>query len=308
MNLGELRLKALQSLKRPYTSTIPTEPDTSINETNRISSEQFDTINTADVPVVVGGKEEGEITDDEVPSQEEEQEVSSEENFYRSNTNSSIQKNNTKYPEINRKPLHAKYNTNKRNTKWTRQTDYRDLQEEDQEYDSADDSTIEEEEASFGLSHLINEKARVLELLDENQSLFAASEDKEHDLLELLKECCATKRDCQRERSKLDRKLERLSKRITTREFIEGEASKKVSSTNFKKQFVGELLKGSYCRSLRDFASSDLCKLYCDTLSIDAVDMAQIEDVNQPICPTELQKGRCKYKDRGTCSMQHLKM
>lgn len=303
MNLGELRLRALQSLKRPYTATIPT--DTDITRTtndiisNTTTTTAITTTPTTDIDndnssiTTDDGKEEGEITDTSSSSDVESESASSSsseeeaENYNHHNIRHNTNKQFNSYS--------APRYQNRKNT-WTRNRDYQDLD-------------FDEDIISLDLDELLDEKVRVLELLDENQSLLAASEDKEQDLLEQLKECRQMKRDCEKERVQLDRKLDRLKRRIETKEFIEGEARKKVSSTNFKKQFVGELLKGSYCRSLPSFPSSDLCKLYCDTLNITERDLKMrfVVDVFEPLCPTELQLGRCQYKDEGMCSMQHLK-
>lgn len=311
MNLGELRLKALQSLKRPYNTTTTNSSTTTMTNSKEPDNKNCK-LETVEVSEVVDGKEEGEITDLEVEESSSSSSSGEEEDNFNFHKYKNVKNNaSRRYSKNNRKvvPVYKpsdNITSSRRNTTWTRKTG-NDLFTED--LDDVDD-TEDEKYIKLGLDQLINEKDRILELLDENQSLLAAYEDKEHDLLEQLKESRALKKSCAREQFKLDCKLEKLRGQISKRDNIEDEARKQVCSTNFKKQFVGELLKGSYCRSLKDFQSSDLCKLYCDTLSIKPIDFGgrAVSDVNQPICLTELQKGKCKYRDKGTCSLQHLKL
>lgn len=171
---------------------------------------------------------------------------------------------------------------------------------------------FEEDSSSFSnesLDNLNDLKSSLLSQLDDNQALLAASEDHEQELLIEIEECRNLQKKCEQERSKLEKKLEKLIKTIYKLEVDEDELGRQVSSTNYKKYFVGKMLKESYCRSVGSkFIHSKLYKMYCDSIGIDPATFSfnHIKiDAQLPFCLTELINGKCPYR-KETCTLQHI--
>lgn len=312
MNLGELRLKALQSLKRSYSSTSPTNEtaETVVKEaieveaTQRVTEETVATqtdsgIINGIVPMAtetsLNDREEGEITDDSGIS------ISELEND--SNSSNEYQKFNKRFGYSKMKP---------RNTTWTR-SGYRNNESNNSFYNYLSDESdpeLTEINDKFDLDSLINFKINLLSKIDESLSILSASEDKEHDLLDQLQECRNLRKKCENERFLLERKLEKIEKRINFKEIIKFNMKKEeievVSKNNFKKNFVGKMLKETWMRSFGDrFRSSSLFRIYNETLKLDRRAFNRIDPMT-PFCSIELTDGKCPYYSNGTCSMQHI--
>ena len=306
MNLGELRLKALQSLKRPFSSTSPTEPEVEVTQRvvdKVVTQTASDNFNVA-VPIVketsLPDREEGEITDDSSVSVSVSVSVSEVEND--SNSSNEYQKFNNRFGYSKMKPS--------RNTTWTR-SGYRNKGSNKFYKHLSDESDPEiiEINDKFDLDSLINFKINLLSKIDETQSILAASEEKEHDLMDQLQECRNLQKNCENERFLLERKLENIEKRINFKEIIKFDVKKeeeKVSKNNFKKNFVGKMLKETYMRSFGDrFRESSLFRIYNETLKLDRRSFNRIDPMT-PFCAVELTNGKCPYYPSGTCSMQHI--
>jgi hypothetical protein len=302
MNLDELRLKALQSLKRPFSSSTESPVNETINTdsassepvavtevviTKRLTKDVEETV-TADTPP---DKEDGELTDSDSDYKEEEEEEVE-------NDSNSSNEHNKKYN--NRFGYSVKP---QRNTTWTR-NGYRN---DNFNYlsDESDPEIIEISD-KFDLNSLMNYKMNLLSKIDETQSILAASEEKEQDLMEELQDCRNLQKKCENERFKLERKLGKIEKRIITKERIRIDLEKEVSKNNFKKNFVGKMMKETYMRSFSDrFRNSSLFRMYNESLELDPRSFNRIDPMT-PICSVELINGKCPYYLNGTCSMQHI--
>ena len=273
MNLNELRLKALLSLKRP----LPTSEK--ISEQSGIAG-NTETNETTLTPApalhdTFPDKEEGEISDYSTSgSESSDNQNQSKKGGFRNNSQRHPPNKKTKYT-------------------WTRP-----FYKEDPTY------------TGKSLDTLLALKSSILGQLDEAQALLAASEDHEQELLVEIEECRNLQRKCSREHAKLEKKLDKLMRTIQARQSTEDELNRQVSSTNYKKLFVGKMLKESYCRSLGSrFLHSKLYKMYCDTVGIDAASSFSFNhakiDPQTPFCATELVSGKCPYR-KEACTMQHI--
>lgn len=282
-NLNELRLKALLSLKRNLPS--PTSENLELKKASSSSSPPPPptqiTPNLSSITQNYNDKEEGELTDYEDAENSSE---SDQINYKRAFKD--IKKNFFKLP-----PPSIPSTNKKLKYTWTRDQD---------NFDSLTNESLES---------LMDMKSNLLCKLDDNQSLLAASEDHEQDLLAQLEECRNLQRKCEVERFKLEKEFEKLLNLIIKKENFEYESNRKVSSTNYKKLFVGKMLKESYCPSFSSkFSQSKLYKIYCETLEIDPESFSFIHkkiDPQIPFCETELICGKCPFI-RETCTLQHI--
>lgn len=320
MNLGELRLKALQSLKRPYSPTVSdksssesvSDPVNLTAETTTVTMESATitvkptntsvepTAEKPTAPVTTETlsahteKEEGELTDDSV-SESSDSEIENDSNS--SNEYQNYQRNRFGY---SKKPA-----VNNTWTRWSHGHQNINNNRFINVYDEESDPEIIEINEKFNLKDLNEFKANLLSKLDETQSLLAATEEREHDLMEELRECRDLQRKCDYEKFNLERKLEKIEKRIGFKEKISIDLEKEVSKNNFKRDFVGKLLKETYMRSFGDrFRNSNLCRMYCETLKLDpsTFEYKRIDPMKM-FCTVELIDGKCPYE---TCSMQHF--
>lgn len=159
----------------------------------------------------------------------------------------------------------------------------------------------------LNLDDLLQLRNSILEKLDENQSILAATEDSIEEFHHQLNECRGLHRKCERERYKLNNQLEILTKIMRKQEKIDNEKKKKVICTNYKKEFLGKMYRETYLRSLRDwFNSTDLYKIYRETLKLSCKEEAEERRIKPqvPFCPVELEDGKCEYRE--TCTMQHI--
>lgn len=302
MNLNELRLKALLSLKRPLAS--PKNESTATETTENLFKETEEM-----------NKEEGELSDCSSNHSEEfadhkEPAVFTKYTSHKPYTESSLYTTPyTEYKPLSKYSAHTEQRTNKKysynepKSKKSKYTWTRPHQNHQKVYE--DSSSYSNE----SLDTLKDLKSSLLCQLDENQGLLAASEDHEHELLIEIEDCRNLQKKCELERSKLEKKLEKLTRTICKLEVDEDESGRQVSCTNYKKYFVGKMLKESYCRSMGPkFLQSKLYKMYCNSIGIDPATFSFNHtkiDPQIPFCMTELANGKCPYR-RETCTLQHI--
>lgn len=298
LQLQELRLKALESLKRSR------EPEFSA----KIKSNSPELISIANI-----SKEEGEISDvEEKEAEQFEQNINhpmraepfrhspvnrmkknkyigGESVFSKSNVN-----NNVSHFRAARKSGRHSLSSNK----WTREDIH------PSPIDFVFDTTRD----------LKSVKNDLLERLDVNRSIHAAAEYTEQDLLDQLRECENLQVKCERERLILERHLDVLNGLIleeTTKDDRKDLAKVSADSPDsFKKSIVGRMLKDTYMRSLNRFPSSRLFAMYCEILGLDGASrevygMHDRIDAGLPYCLTELYDGVCPFR-RKTCTFQHF--
>lgn len=283
MNLGELRLKALQSLKRPYTSPLPS-PTEGLTVENHKNEQKTTVVAETTAQVSKNDREEGEITDES-----EKEETSLSDSSEESETFHAL---NFPFKKRNRYNTARTTNNNNNYKKskyiWTRNDAISD-----------DDFHLE---SSKDLNSLINSRTNALKELDETISLIAAYEDRELDLKIQRIECRDLRRKSEQDRFRLEKRLEKLDRLIKKTEFVEDN----VSSTNFKKIFVGKMFKESYLRSLSDFISMPVYKIYSEILDLEPnFNRFRGIDPMIPCCLIELSEGKCPFKN-DSCTLQHL--
>ena len=296
--MGELRLKALQSLKRPYISPVPASTEKTENESSIVrENEQVVMKRRTDIPKL--DREEGEITDTNTTdsSDSEFAEISENEQYGRETTRKDYKQRKWKFKTSRNLQMQTAATTyNKRskyhgNTTWTRSSISIS--------GSGSTNSSGDEISSVDLEYLLLLRSAIIGKLDENQSILAASEDHEQDLLTQIQECRVLQRKCELERSKSERKLDKIDILIRKNESIQD----KVSCTNSKKLFVGKMFKETYLRCLQSFKTSQLYQLYNEILDLDP--FPKKVDVMVPFCLTELSEGICPFKN-DSCTLQHL--
>ena len=299
MNLNELRLKALLSLKRPLPS--PTDETVTAASSTLLSTPKE--TETENFQQTEGDREEGELTDysGSEGSTSPSEKYPGYTEHAPENTGYTTHNDRVEYLQYKHD---RSYSYNGPSSKRSKYTWTRSHQNQHQTF--YEDSYSYSEES---LDNLKDMKSSLLCQLDDNQALLAASEDHEQELMVEIEECRALHRRCESERAKLERKLEKLLKFIMKRETVEDELNRQVGSNNYKKCFVGKMLKESYCRSMKSkFLRSKLYKMYYDTIGIDHASFSfnHIKiDPQMPFCATELINGKCPYRKK-TCTFQHI--
>ena len=204
MNLNELRLKALLSLKRPLPT--PSEEPVMTNIEAPPSAVPETTLKSEEVQE--RDREEGELTD--YSASETSSSPTESEEYPGKYENYEFTEHNHKKHNYSRNYTKAFKGPSNKKPKytWTRhnQNDFHE------DSDSHNDKSLE---------NLKEMKSNLLYQLDETQALLAASEDHEQELAVEIEECRNLQRKCESERSKLEKQLEKLLKSIAKRESIE---------------------------------------------------------------------------------------
>lgn len=307
LQLQELRLKALQSLKRPHEKDREAAVDIVNNSNNNLFS------NNENVTL---DKEEGEISDPEpfekiIPSK-----LARNEAFWRhdnnnnNNSNSLATTNSTNYLPHSRYlkyPQNAAKKKLHRPNSWTRDTNSIST-------NASSLSFIDFLGKDTNYENLKDIKMALLSKLDVNRSIRAAAEDNEQDIFDQLRECQDLQIKCEHERLTLEGQLDHLNKMLQDHESLIDDVDYDVEEIHdglLKKLNARKMLKETYMRSLSRFPSSKLFKIYCQILELDeevvsaCYSMHDRIDVSTPFCSVELMDGSCQFQ-RKTCAFQHF--
>lgn len=320
MNLDELRLRALLSLnlKKGPAKEVADIKDTneqeSVKENEKFNgSEESTSAERSVISENEDEKEEGEISDDELVNDPDEGPDEATTDFY-------IEEYKEKALGVTgefyrKRPRFSTYNNN--NAPFYKRSRI-------QYSDESGDSDLE----GTDLDTFERRKGKLLQQLDLNLALISALEAKEAELLEELKECRRLRSKSDTDKWKIDRKLERIEKKITVKMETEMRRLEDGKSRKFLRNIIGEMYRDTYCRSLSNrFPGSKLQKMYIEGLDLDGdfgsdgyKDGTIVKiDPLIPICPEELSEGRCEnnrfsgdlYAEEdekiASCPFQHLR-